>query len=174
MFAQIAIFAAGLLGWTFLEYAIHGWLSHRLHTFATPLHAAHHRNPHAVFALGAWPAAAAAAAALVLGLGLGAVSVFYLGLLSGFAAYEAIHYRLHFARPRNRWEASLRRHHLAHHLEDSGRCFGVTTRLWDRVFGTDLPAVRPGLDEIAPLTGPSNLGTLAAFAAARLRAACSW
>jgi hypothetical protein len=48
------LFIAGLLGWTFLEYAIHGWTGHRLATFVTPLHNVHHRDPRAVFALGAW------------------------------------------------------------------------------------------------------------------------
>jgi sterol desaturase/sphingolipid hydroxylase (fatty acid hydroxylase superfamily) len=42
MAADVLIFAAGLLAWTLLEYVIHGLLSHRLRTFATALHAAHH------------------------------------------------------------------------------------------------------------------------------------
>ncbi len=47
-----AIFVLGLMAWTLLEYAIHAWLSHTFKTFATPMHEAHHREPHAVFAIG--------------------------------------------------------------------------------------------------------------------------
>jgi dihydroceramide fatty acyl 2-hydroxylase len=155
------LIAAGVLAWTLVEYLIHGVLSHRLRTFATPLHAAHHRDPHAVFTVGAWiPVALLTACGLWL-LGFGPAMLFYLGLLAGFIAYEAIHYRIHFSRPRTRMEARLRARHLAHHLRAPNEIFGVTTALWDRVFGTQpAPARRLELETavagIAPLTGPSN------------------
>jgi sterol desaturase/sphingolipid hydroxylase (fatty acid hydroxylase superfamily) len=93
--------------------------------------------------------------------GPGAAVNLYGGALLGFALYEAFHYRLHFRLPANRIEAYLRARHLAHHDRDSQSCFGVTSPLWDRVFGTEptlncetvrMLAVR------APLAAKSNLG----------------
>ncbi len=155
------LFAAGLASWTFLEYVIHGWLSHRFDTFASPLHEVHHRDPHAVFTVGAWmPAAAILLAGLAL-FGLRAGIVFLLGLVSGFALYEAVHYRIHFTRPRNRFETRLRLRHLAHHASSPDAIFGVTTPFWDRVFGTEPAPARMRLLEqaveaVPALTGPSN------------------
>jgi sterol desaturase/sphingolipid hydroxylase (fatty acid hydroxylase superfamily) len=42
------------------------------------------------------------------------------------------------------WHA-LKKYHLQHHFADYENGFGVTSRFWDRVFGTDLPAGREGL-----------------------------
>jgi sterol desaturase/sphingolipid hydroxylase (fatty acid hydroxylase superfamily) len=155
------LFAVGVLAWTLVEYVIHGVLSHRLRTFATPLHQAHHRDPHAVFTVGAWiPVGLATVCGLWL-FGLAPAMLFYLGLLAGFIGYEAIHYRIHFSRPCTRLEARLRARHLVHHLRAPNEIFGVTTALWDRVFGTQpAPARTQELEAavagVAPLSGPSN------------------
>jgi sterol desaturase/sphingolipid hydroxylase (fatty acid hydroxylase superfamily) len=131
-------FAGGLLGWSLLEYLIHGVLSHRFRTFVTPLHWGHHREPRAVFTSPlAW-----IPATLLLGLALGTAfgpvmgGAALLGVLAGFARYERIHWRIHFRAPRNDRERRRRDHHLAHHYGHPDQYHGVTTRLWDRVFGT--------------------------------------
>jgi 4-hydroxysphinganine ceramide fatty acyl 2-hydroxylase len=158
---SIALFAAGLFAWTFLEYAIHGWMAHRFATFATPLHAAHHRDPRAVFVVGAWlPALALLIAALACGAH--GWALFYGGMLTGFAVYEALHYRIHFCVPACSLEARLRTRHLVHHYCEPNLYFGVTTPLWDRLFATD-PDAAAGADltaqvsGIGPLEGRSNL-----------------
>jgi sterol desaturase/sphingolipid hydroxylase (fatty acid hydroxylase superfamily) len=163
--ATAAIFIAGLFAWTFIEYFIHGWMSHRLNTFVTPLHDAHHRDPHAVFTIGAWMPAFAI---WLLGFGLFGFSrwfVFYTGTLAGFMIYEAVHYRIHFAYPASRLEERLRTRHLVHHYRAPDACFGVTTGLWDLVFRSGLDdkrmeQFRAPVKDIAPLTGPSNLRRL--------------
>jgi len=162
------IFVCGLFAWTFIEYLIHAWLSHTFKTFATPLHEAHHRDPHAVFAVGAWlPIAVSLLLAVTL---FGAVppTIFFSGLVAGFAIYEAFHYRLHFCAPLSAAEAHLRARHLAHHYRDPARNFGVTCQLWDLAFGTelvgrDMEYLRDAAASVAPLDGPSNLGRLLAW-----------
>lgn len=156
-------FGAGLFAWTFLEYAIHGWMGHRFATFARPLHAVHHRDPHAVFAIGAW---LPAMAPLVAGAAVGprGWTVFYAGILAGFAAYEALHYRIHFRTPVCRAEARLRARHLVHHYCAPALCYGVTTGLWDRVFATEPDSVAAAqmaacVAQVGPLSGHSNLAT---------------
>jgi sterol desaturase/sphingolipid hydroxylase (fatty acid hydroxylase superfamily) len=159
----VGFFGAGLLAWTFLEYAIHGWMSHRFATFVTPFHQVHHRDPRAVYALGAW---LPALLPLLIGAARGARgwTIFYGGVLAGFAAYEMLHYRMHFRAPSCRAEARMRTRHLIHHHCAPALCFGVTTALWDRVFRTNadggnetLMAAR--VASITPLEGPSNLAT---------------
>ncbi|MDX1650830.1 MAG: sterol desaturase family protein, partial [Myxococcota bacterium] len=82
------------------------------------------------------------------------------GLLAGFARYEYVHWRIHFRAPRSARERLLRSHHLAHHVRDASAYHGVTTRLWDRAFGT-LPDRWPEdyarVADHPPLEGSSNL-----------------
>ncbi|HYK65354.1 MAG TPA: hypothetical protein VEY94_10425, partial [Patescibacteria group bacterium] len=97
MLADLAIFAAGLFAWTLVEYVIHGVLGHAHRTFVTALHDVHHRDPRAVFAMHAYiPTAVLVAAALAI-FGFGPWVFFVSGILAGFAAYEFVHYRIHFA-----------------------------------------------------------------------------
>ena len=35
----------------------------------------------------------------------------------------------------------LKKYHLQHHFADYENGFGVTSRFWDRVFGTELPSL---------------------------------
>lgn len=50
------------------------------------------------------------------------------GFLLGYVAYDSLR-RLPLGR-------RLKGYHLRHHLRDDASGFGVTSRLWDRVFGT--------------------------------------
>jgi sterol desaturase/sphingolipid hydroxylase (fatty acid hydroxylase superfamily) len=154
------LFIAGLLGWTFVEYAIHGWMGHRFATFVSPLHSVHHCDPRAVFALGAW---LPALLPILIGAARGASgwTIFYAGLLTGFATYEVLHYRMHFRAPACRAEACLRTRHLVHHYCSPALNFGVTTPLWDCVFKTSASSANAALAarvaSVAPLEGNSNL-----------------
>jgi sterol desaturase/sphingolipid hydroxylase (fatty acid hydroxylase superfamily) len=136
-------------------------MGHRFATFVTPIHAVHHRDPHAVFAIGAW---LPALVPLIVGFlcHAGTFSLVYGGSLAGFAIYEAIHYRIHFCRPICDLETRLRARHLAHHYRVPTRCYGVTTPLWDLVFGTGVTDsetawMRTNASRIPPLDGCSNL-----------------
>jgi len=163
MLVDALIFAAGLFAWTLVEYVIHGVLGHTHRTFVTPLHDVHHSDPRAVFALGAWIPTAVVLAGALAWFGLAPGVIFYGGIVGGFAAYEYLHYRIHFASPSCAVEARLRARHLAHHTREPDAIFGVTTRIWDVVFGTE-PAPERMRElavagaRVAPLAGSSNLG----------------
>ena len=163
MLVDTILFAAGMFAWTLVEYVVHGVLGHAHRTFVTPLHDVHHRDPRAVFALGAWIPAALVLAGAYAWFGMAPAVVFYSGVLSGFAAYEFVHYRIHFASPSCAVEARLRARHLAHHVSEPDAIFGVTTRIWDVVFGTEptpdrMRELAMAGARVAPLTGSSNLG----------------
>lgn len=152
----------GYCSWGLLEYVIHGLLSHRWQTFASPLHWQHHRSPRNVFTT---PLASAAGALALYAIAFAAVggmaaAAFVTGVVAGFARYEWLHWRLHFREPRSARERLLRSHHLAHHFYNPRAYFGVTTRFWDRIFGTLPSGWRHDyarVAERAPLTGASNL-----------------
>jgi sterol desaturase/sphingolipid hydroxylase (fatty acid hydroxylase superfamily) len=164
MLDDALIFAAGMFAWTLLEYVIHGVLGHAHRTVVGRLHEVHHRDPHAVFALKSWiPVVIVLVAAGVI-FGLAPAVIFLYGVAAGFVGYELIHYRIHFSRPSCAIEARLRARHLAHHFRAPKEIFGVTTPLWDVVFGTEPEAARMReLSElcaaIAPLSGPTNFGS---------------
>ncbi len=161
MLLLLAMFTLGWFAWTFVEYTIHGFLSHIFTTFATSMHIGHHRDPHSVFTAGAW-APVAIVSLLIFGIaGLTPASAMWLGLVAGFLSYELFHYRIHFARPLCAFEEKMRTRHLAHHMRAPGQIFGVTNRIWDRVFGSEpddahLEEMRASVVMIQPLTGRTN------------------
>jgi sterol desaturase/sphingolipid hydroxylase (fatty acid hydroxylase superfamily) len=164
MTSAVLWFGAGLFVWTFVEYLIHGWLGHRLRTSVSAMHAVHHSDRRRVFAARAW-----IPTALLWSLGIWAfrfdpMMIFGTGLLCGFIIYEAIHYRIHFSVPLNRWEAALRARHLLHHQFAPTRCYGVTSPIWDVIFRTESIFEKTRLLSAAadtpPLTGRTNLGMM--------------
>ena len=150
---------AGVLGfaaWPGVEYLVHSTLSHRMRTPVSPLHWSHHKNPRGVLtAPYAWvPIALLIGLALGLAFGFAQGTAGLLGLLFGFVRYERFHWRIHFDTPRSEREETLFAHHLAHHYRDPRNYHGVTTRLYDQVFGT-LPANHA--EDYAKMTGRKPL-----------------
>jgi sterol desaturase/sphingolipid hydroxylase (fatty acid hydroxylase superfamily) len=157
----IGLLLAGFLFWGLLEYTIHGLLAHRWKTFVSPLHWNHHRDPRNVFTtpIAVLPITLLLFGATTLVASALQASCFVVGVLAGFSRYEWMHWRFHFRAPRNNRERLLRSHHLAHHFCNPRIYHGVSTRFWDRVFGT-LPAGwekdYARVAERAPLEGRSN------------------
>jgi dihydroceramide fatty acyl 2-hydroxylase len=163
-----AAFMAGLFAWTFLEYLIHAWLGHTFQTFATPLHAVHHRDPDAVFTIGAWIPLAVIWIVSVGVFGWTTGVAFFTGIVSGFVLYEAVHYRIHFRCAESGLEGYLRSRHLVHHRVCSGNSFGVTSALWDLVFGTEpldqqVIQQRQSMASTLPARGRTNLNKITYF-----------
>ena len=173
MVESILTFALGIFAWTFIEYAIHAWMSHTFDTFASPLHEVHHRDPRAVFTIGAWIPIAALYLFGIAIAGFSSAMVFFSGAVAGFVAYEAIHYRIHFRPSRNAFERHLRTRHLLHHKHNSNASFGVTSELWDLVFGTEplgveTRRIRERLASTPPVAGPSNLRKIIYYSPLRM------
>ncbi len=174
----VLLFGVGFATWSFVEYGIHGLLSHRFDTFVSPLHWMHHREPRAVFTAPlAWiPVTSLAYGFLAFAIGPVAGLALILGLLLGFARYEYFHWRIHFREPRTARERMLRSHHLAHHFRDPNAYCGVTTRIWDRVFRTLPSSWEEDYAHVADrprIEGPSNLRLIwnPRFAVERMRTA---
>jgi 4-hydroxysphinganine ceramide fatty acyl 2-hydroxylase len=138
---SIASAALGLIAFSFVEYAIHRWLFHGLSGAVGAMHQAHHDAPHGHTALPCITGAVVAVSAwsvLRVIVGSAIACCFLCGLLSGYVYYAALHHLEHRVRLTAvpfRWLQRRWAMHAVHHrLADTN--FGVTTSLWDRVFGT--------------------------------------
>lgn len=140
------LFGAGILVWTLLEYVMHRWLFHlaprsrwgrRLHFI---FHGVHHDYPNDAARLVMPPSAsvplALAVYALLLPVPAATRDALFSGLLTGYLAYDMLHYAVHHARLRQPALKWLKRHHMRHHFNEPDRRYGVSTPLWDWVFGT--------------------------------------
>ena len=137
------VFLAGVATWTLTEYLLHRFLGHvhKGQNFFKSEHLLHHSKVN-YFA----PAykklmlALLVSALLVLLIGLfTSLSVavsFVIGFASMYGLYEATHARFHRKEPIAKPFIILRKHHFYHHFHNPKTNHGVTTRFWDRVFGT--------------------------------------
>lgn len=84
----------------------------------------------------------------------------FAGLLAGYLWYDLTHYAIHHHRPRTALGRMQRRNHLRHHFQSPSRLYGVTTPLWDLVFGTAARVPRaspPGPEALFPLSRNGRL-----------------
>lgn len=141
---MIALAVAALLGvatWSFLEYVIHRWLGHRFHRNPFGVEHVRHHIEGGYFAPAWKKVLVAVLAAVLLGgpalLAAGTLGLAYVGGLLGFyTTYEVLHRRLHVSPGRGRYGRWARCHHFAHHFVDARHNHGVTSPVWDLVFGT--------------------------------------
>lgn len=135
---------AGILSWTLAEYVLHRVLGHDVRTRPNPFateHVRHHAEGNyfapswkkALLTLAAVPAIASLAA-LALGQPLGIT--FGVSFVAMYVLYEVVHRRAHTHAGIGPWGRWLRRHHFHHHFANPHSNHGVTTPLWDLVFGT--------------------------------------
>jgi sterol desaturase/sphingolipid hydroxylase (fatty acid hydroxylase superfamily) len=133
---------AGLLAWTAIEYAIHRYILHGLQPFRD-WHAAHHRRPTALICA---PTVFSATLIVVLVFlpawvlsDLPSACALTLGLLVGYLSYAITHHATHHWRASNIWIVQRKRWHALHHHIAQPICFGVTSGIWDRMFGSTPP-----------------------------------
>lgn len=141
------VMVAGLVFWTLAEYLLHRYVFHfkprnRFQERVEYLiHGIHHDQPEDATRLVMPPAAAVLLAAALYGLfrlALGPVWVlpFFGGFLVGYLCYDYIHYGIHHFSMSSKVGKYLKNHHMKHHFMTHGARWGVSSPLWDIVFGT--------------------------------------
>ncbi len=166
--------ALGGLAWSASEYAIHRFVGHgparrRAETWRARLspsglaaefnveHVAHHADP-SYFAptshklLAAAVAVPAVSSALAPFVGKRNAFAFATGLSATYLGYELLHRGIHTHGPTGPYSRWMRRHHLHHHHRTPRDNHGVTSPLWDLVFGTNVP---PGRVAVPRAAAPS-------------------
>ena len=134
------VFALGIVGWTLVEYLLHRILFHHAPILSV-IHERHHDEPQELIGTPTWASALVGLFAMagpawaILGLDLCTAAT--AGLVTGYLGYVFVHYASHHWQPcRDSYLYRARlRHARHHHLSRDGN-YGVTTSLWDHVFGT--------------------------------------
>jgi 4-hydroxysphinganine ceramide fatty acyl 2-hydroxylase len=69
-------------------------------------------------------------------------------LLLCYVYYETVHYANHFESHEHYYLTFMKSYHLKHHFSQSNYGYGITNKVWDVVFKTELPLQRSILSEV--------------------------
>jgi len=142
----------GWFTWTLVEYLLHRFIFHfhprteRFKRFFFLTHGVHHAQPLCRTRLVMPPV-------MSIPLGIAFFGIFHLafdvvlvrpqwfapvfaGFVIGYIVYDMMHYTLHHARARSAYIMMCRRQHMQHHGTCPTMRFGVSSPVWDYVFGT--------------------------------------
>jgi sterol desaturase/sphingolipid hydroxylase (fatty acid hydroxylase superfamily) len=125
--SEATLFAAGIVAWTFAEYVVHRFV---LHGLLPTQHGLHHASPDAAVLTIFWQIWACFALIYLIAGG-----AFLAGGLFAYSWYLFVHHCAHHGP--DMLPLLLLKHHQSHH-QFAARNYGVSTTLWDRVFGTML------------------------------------
>lgn len=132
-------------------YVLHRWVLHSNWMFKIPplaatwkrIHYDHHQDPnHLEVLFGALHTTlpTIALSTLPIGYAIGGVGGAAIALATGLLTtcfYEFVHCIQHLAyKPKSKLLADMKKRHMAHHFHDENGNYGITTFLWDKVFGT--------------------------------------
>ena len=127
MSSDAVLFAGGVVALTLAEYVVHRFV---LHGFAPTEHRQHHANPDGAVLTIFWQIWICFALVYLIAGG-----AFVAGALVAYAWYLFVHHCAHHGP--DKLPLPLLMHHQSHH-RFATRNYGVSTTLWDHVFGTML------------------------------------
>ncbi|MEP6735377.1 MAG: sterol desaturase family protein [Chryseolinea sp.] len=141
-----AMFALGFIGFTWVEYIVHRYVFH-MGTFSRLrekvqylIHGVHHEFPRDKERLAMPPLVSVTIATILLlifrTLMGDLVFSFLPGFIVGYAYYLAIHYIVHAYQPPKNFLKILWINHGIHHYKNGDVVFGVSSPLWDYIYGT--------------------------------------
>jgi len=141
---MIVAIALGVVSWTLLEYLIHRWMGHDRRFRRSPFgveHIRHHIEGN--YFAPSWKKLIVATiiAGMLVGPAIAFAGVahglaYVASLITFYGMYEVLHRREHTHAGIGPYGRFVRRHHFHHHFVDGRTNHGVTTPLWDFVFGT--------------------------------------
>lgn len=140
------LFAIGFISFTWVEYMAHRYLFHMRTSTASrekiqyTIHGVHHEFPKDKDRLAMPPLLSITISTLLLlllRLIMGDfVFSFLPGFLTGYALYLSIHYLVHVYPPPRNFFKALWVNHSIHHYKGGEYVFGVSSPLWDYIYGT--------------------------------------
>ena len=142
----VGLFFTGFFSFTLLEYVAHRYLFHMKPTnefkrkVQYALHGLHHEYPKDKERLAMPPLMSLLLAGVFFGIFYAMMNTkvfgFLPGFISGYCAYISVHFIVHAYNPPNNIFKGLWLNHAIHHYKDNTQIFGVSSQLWDYVFGT--------------------------------------
>lgn len=146
---SVIMFGLGILAFTWVEYNIHRYLFHMRTisqwraNFQYTIHGVHHEFPKDKDRLAMPPLLSVTIATLLLLLFraiMGDFAFSFLpGFLVGYSLYLTVHYLVHAYTPPKNFLKVLWINHSVHHYKDGECVFGVSSPLWDYIYGTMTP-----------------------------------
>ena len=143
------MFITGLIVWTLVEYVMHRFLFHympadkpwaqRLHFI---FHGVHHDYPSDAKRL-VLPPSVSIPLALAFYFMFNAILPvnyiygFFPAFLIGYLFYDESHYAIHHFNFKGKIWKKIKQHHMLHHYSDPAKGYGVSSPLWDKIFGSD-------------------------------------
>lgn len=144
--ATVLMFLAGLIAFTWVEYNVHRYVFHIAgpeswkKRFQYVVHGVHHEFPKDKDRLAMPPLLSITIATtllLLFRLIMGDLAFSFMpGFLTGYAAYLSVHYMVHAYPPPHNFFKALWVNHAVHHYKDGEMVFGVSSPLWDYIYGT--------------------------------------
>jgi len=64
--------------------------------------------------------------------------IFAVGFIIGYVCYDMTHIYIHHCQPFIEHLKEMKRYHNKHHYIDGDNAYGITSKIWDKVFGTEL------------------------------------
>lgn len=142
----IGMFALGFVSFTWVEYMAHRYLFHMSTSTKSreklqyTIHGVHHEFPKDKDRLAMPPLLSITISTLLLFLFrliMGDLVFSFLpGFLTGYAFYLSIHYMVHAFPPPKNFFKVLWVNHSIHHYKEGEYVFGVSSPLWDYIYGT--------------------------------------
>jgi sterol desaturase/sphingolipid hydroxylase (fatty acid hydroxylase superfamily) len=142
----LLLFLAGVVFWSLFEYVAHRYIFHwdpkteKARKFVYILHGNHHHFPRDRQRLFMPPVPSLLISStlfaimwLVMGWN---VLAFFPGFVFGYLMYGTMHYAIHAWNPPFKWMKPLWRNHHLHHYKNEHNGYGVSSTLWDHIFGT--------------------------------------
>jgi 4-hydroxysphinganine ceramide fatty acyl 2-hydroxylase len=144
---SVSLLLLGLVVWSFTEYILHRFVFHfvpksrwgkQIHFM---FHGVHHDYPNDSTRLVMPPIVSIPLSTFFYFLFRGFVGShfvppFFAGFMIGYLTYDLSHYAFHHFGLHGRVSLYLKQQHMRHHYMDPDGNYGVSTPIWDFVFGT--------------------------------------
>ena len=156
-YENLLLIIGGLLTWTFGEYALHRFLFHAEDNWLEYLpensgiymvhflvHGIHHAFPSDRYRLVFPPVPGfillygVVKPFFIALLGNEKQNAFTIGFISGYVCYDMIHYYLHHGSCSTEYMRDLKVYHMQHHYKFSQSGYGVSSKIWDYILGTEI------------------------------------
>ncbi len=143
---SVLMFLLGTLAFTWVEYNMHRYVFH-MKTYTAvraklqyTMHGVHHEFPKDKDRLAMPPLLSVTIATILLLIFRVVMGDFVFsflpGFLVGYSAYLGVHYMVHAYQPPKNFFKVLWINHGIHHYKDGEIVFGVSSPLWDYIYGT--------------------------------------